>query len=213
MVSSRNIVFFIFLALIGSFTSCKENNPIRGLASGKDFKPEMGFIPMEYGQSFDPQKEKTIKEKIGQNAKKVENFTMGPDLIRSWQAQALKEIESQAKASNNKSYASLTIKPFVIDAIVVDDFAERSIHEGMWIRFKDDLTYEYGRYGDTKGKGRYYYNPDMEIITVLDDNLDVKPIEFGVGWDMGFVVIGGTKKYNDDGIMIKLIAKNELPSK
>jgi hypothetical protein len=212
-MTNKNFLFIIAFLAISTLFSCKENNPVRGSKSGNEFKPEMGFVPMEYGQSFDPNKEANIKKQIGQNAIKVENFTMGPDLIRSWQAQALKEIETQAKASNNKSYASLTVRPFVIDAVVVDEFAEKSIHEGMWIRFKDDLTYEYGRYGDVKGKGRYYYNADNEIITVLDDNLNVKPIEFGVGWDMGFIVIGGTKKYNDDGIMVKLIAKNELPTK
>ena len=209
----RTFGFLTCIAFLFLITSCKDNTPSRGSKSDKNYKPEMGLVPMEYGQSFDLQKEEKIKEKIGQNAKKVEAFTMSPELIRSWQSQAAKEIEAEAKASNNKSFASLTIKPWVIDAMVVDQFADKSVHEGRWIRFKDDLTYDYGKYSDVLGKGKYYYNPDKEIITVLDDNLDVKPIEFGVGWDMGFVVIGGTKKYGDDGIMVKLIAKAELPKK
>jgi hypothetical protein len=205
-------VLTLFIACVFLFTACKED-PKRPGKNAEGFKPEMGFVPMEYGQSFDPLKADKIKKQIGEQAERVKSFKMSPELIREWQAQALANINEEAAKSNNNAYASFTAKPWVIDAIVFDEFAERSIHEGMWLSFKDDLTFEYGRYSDKLGKGKYYYNADMESLTMLDDDLDVKPFEFGVGWDMGFIVIGGTKTFDDDGLMIKLINKTNLPTK
>ncbi|HMP29162.1 MAG TPA: hypothetical protein PKD85_06165 [Saprospiraceae bacterium] len=207
----RHFITFL-VAVVMLFASCKEN-PKRPSKDSKGFKPEMGFVPMEYGQSFDLDKEKKIKAQVGENAKRVKDFVMSPDLLREWQARALSEINAEAQQSNNKAYASFTAKPWIIDGIVVDDFAERSIHEGMWLQFKDDLTYEYGRYSDKLGKGKYYYNADKESLIILDNDLNVKPLEFEVGWDMGFIVIGGTKKYDDDALMIKLINKANIPTK
>lgn len=205
-------ISFLLISVLITFSSCKDSltKPKREV---KGFTPEMGFVPMNYRQSFDPMKEEKVKAQVGEQAKRVTNFTMSPDLIRKWQAQALAEIKEQANKSNNKAYASFTANPWVIDAIFVDDFAPRNVHEGMWLNFKDDLTYEYGKYSEVIGKGKYYYNADVEILTILDDNLDVKPFEFGIGWDMGFIVIGGTKKFDDDGLMIKLINKTNIPTK
>jgi hypothetical protein len=203
LLNFKTFVFISFVLVIG----CK-NSSLSG-----DFKPKPGFSPVAWKESLDPQKEEKIKKAIGEGYKKVENVIMSPRLLESWQKRAERLLSERIAVDSTKSYASFTHQLWVVDAVYVDMFGPPELTKGMWIKFNDDLTYEYGRYEKTNGKGKYYYNPMEENLLLLDNDKDVKPLEFGVGWEMAYIVIGGTDTFEDKDLMIKLIKKAEKPVK
>jgi hypothetical protein len=207
----KNIAFSSLITLL-FIVSCKDS-PKRLGKEDNEFKPKMGFLPIEYGQSFEEGKEERTKKLVGEGAVKMNEIPMNQTILSQWQEKAMAEINEISQKTNNKSYASFTNNLWIVDAIYVDQFADRSVHDGTWIDFNDDLTYEYGRYNDKLGDGKYFYNPEIEGLTLFDNDSNNKPFEFEVGWDMGFVVIAGTKKYGDNLVMVKLINKADKPTK
>jgi hypothetical protein len=197
------LVLFVFVVSLG----CKDS-----ALSGK-FKPKSGFSPVVWGESLDPEKEAKVRKAVGENYKKVENVIMSPRLLESWQKRASNLLKSRSEADSSKSYASFTHQLWVIDAVYVDVFGPPELTKGMWIKFNDNLTYEYGRYDKTSGTGKYHYNPMEELLLLVDNDPEVKPLEFQVGWEMAYIVIGGTDQFEDKDLMIKLIKKDTKPAK
>ena len=158
MNKSKAILFLsacFFIAII--ITGCsKKTTEITAQPASTDtqvWKVGDGFSPAEYGGTFDTLKQKTIKELIGEGAKRVRKVNIDENLLMTWRVKAALEIEERAKKGERKSYPVLTRGYWALDAVFLDDFGPNEAVDGKWIKFNENLTYEYGKYENRISKG------------------------------------------------------------
>ena len=84
---------------------------------------------------------------------------------------------------------------------------------GRWIDFKENLTYEYGRYDKKEGQGRYTYDLEKGSLLMMDDNEAIKPQEFEVKLRDDMMVIVGLYTYEDNNMQAKLTRHPSYPSR
>jgi hypothetical protein len=179
----------------------------------KEFKPKPGFSPVTWSESLDPDKDEKIRKELGEGYKRVRPVQMSPELLETWQETSLTIINARKTADANKIYATLTCQYWAIDAVFVDVFGPKDLTKGMWIKFNDDHTYEYGRYENISGKGIYHYDGIEEIILLRDNDRGVKPLEFSIFWAGNYIVFEGTKMFDDADLNIKLTGGSNQPVK
>ena len=172
-----------------------------------------GFSPAEYGGSFDTLKEQKIKEMIGEGAKRVRKVNLDEDLLMTWRVKAALELEERAKKGERKSYPILTKGYWELDAVYLEDFGPNEAVEGRWIKFNEDLTFEYGKFENTISKGRYYYEPNFEKLILLDEKENNRPLDYEVGWSGEYVIFAGTELFDDGEVRIKMFNRQTKPVK
>ncbi len=214
MSSKFSILTSIALLFCFSFfvSSCaKKSIQVVSVGPPKDWKVQDGFSPATFHGTFDSLKEQKIRELIGEGYTKVRKVKMDESLLMTWRVKSAIELTERSTADNNKTYASITNGVWVVNAAHLDEFASENIIAGKWIQFKEDLTYEYGKFDKTTGKGRYHYQPLTQLIILLDQNENVRPLEYEIGWSEGYIVLQGTPTFDDSEIAIKMINANAKP--
>jgi hypothetical protein len=84
---------------------------------------------------------------------------------------------------------------------------------GEWLDFKEDLTYEYGKFDQVNGGGRYFYNFDESTLLMIDNNAAMKPQEFETKHANDVMILIGKPLYRDNNIQTKLNLVASKPSK
>ena len=84
---------------------------------------------------------------------------------------------------------------------------------GEWLDYKDDLTYEYGKFDQVNGGGRYFYNFDESSLLMIDNNAAMKPQEFETKHANDVMILIGQPLYRDNNIQTKLNLAASKPSK
>ncbi|HMP29161.1 MAG TPA: hypothetical protein PKD85_06160 [Saprospiraceae bacterium] len=217
MMHSKTNFYLLFaftIFFIASVSSCaKKQTEIISTSEPKPWKVEDGFSPAPYGGSFDSLKEQKIKELIGEGYTKVRKVKLDESLLMTWRVKAALEIEERSLKDGKKSYTLVTQGYWVIDAAFLDDFAPEEAIDGKWLKLNEDLTYEYGKFEKTMGKGKYHFEPSNQILLLLDGKENVRPLEYQMEWSEAYTVMGGTPTFDDEDIRIKLINRQSKPAK
>jgi hypothetical protein len=134
--------------------------------------------------------------------------------IQSMRAEAIKVLEHRQKESDNKVITILEKDIFVFDAVVMgSDMKMGDSIAGEWLDYKDDLTYEYGKFDQVNGGGRYFYNFDESTLLMIDNNAAMKPQEFETKHANDVMILIGKPLYRDNNIQTKLNLVASKPSK
>jgi hypothetical protein len=201
------LIFSIFIATSGVTVAQSKGQKTA------EFKPKPGFSPVVWSETLDPEKEEYIRKEIGAEFKKTRPFVMSSALIKKWHLNADSILKARILADSTKYYASLTLHQWRMDAVYVDAFGPPELSKGRWIKFYDNLTFEYGYYTTISGKGKYYYNPNEETLLLNDQDKNVKPLEFTIMWENDYIVLEGTKIFDDTDLNIKLVRTDKKPVK
>lgn len=207
------IYFFIACMILSCAKKTTEISSKPTENKPNEWKVGDGFSPGEYGGTFDTLKEKTIREMVGEGAKRVRKVNLNEELLMTWRVKAALEIEERAKKGERKSYPILTRGYWALDAVYVDDFGPNEAVDGKWIKFNENLTFEYGKFDKIISKGRYYYEPNVEKIILLDEIENNRPLEYEVGWSGEYVIFGGTDLFDDGDIRIKMFNRQTQPAR
>ena len=79
------------------------------------------------------------------------------------------------------------------------------VHNGIWVDFKRDHTYSYGKNSTVQGTGTYNYHVDRGELLMIDDKSSVKPFEWTVKTADDTMILIGTPTYQDNHVQMKLI--------
>lgn len=139
---------------------------------------------------------------------------LAPVEIETMRKSAAETLAYRKKESGNKSYTVMDKDFWVFGGFVNE---EKSLFGdslgGAWIDFKENLTYDYGKFANKGGSGHYFYDLENATILMLDDNPAIKPQEFDVKIKNDMVVIVGRSTYKDNNIQGMLERKVSLPVK
>ncbi|MBK9254190.1 MAG: hypothetical protein IPM42_01745 [Saprospiraceae bacterium] len=134
--------------------------------------------------------------------------------VNEMRQQALAVLHHRQKEQNNKSYTIVDKDFWSYEATVKDsDFNTGEKVAGKWIDFHENLTYEYGDYGDRKGGGHYFFNLETKKLLMVDDHPAIKPQEFDVKLTDQMLVLVGESVYKDNNLQAKLVRISAKPSK
>ncbi len=86
-------------------------------------------------------------------------------------------------------------------------------HDGHWVLFKDDHTYEYGFYEDKMGSGRYHYSITSGLLLMADDDYTKRPEEYEVKLSGDVLVLVGQANYETNSRQAKLNRGEYLPTR
>ena len=90
---------------------------------------------------------------------------------------------------------------FVFDG----EMSPPGVHKGIWIDFKKDHTYAYGKYGQVQGTGKYNYHLERGELLMVDDEPNKKPEEWTIKSADDTMIMVGTPTYKDNHIQMKLV--------
>ncbi len=79
------------------------------------------------------------------------------------------------------------------------------VHAGIWIDFKKDHTYSYGKYGEVQGTGKYNFHLERGELLMVDDQPHKKPEEWTIKSADDTMIMIGTATYKDNHIQMKLV--------
>ncbi len=91
--------------------------------------------------------------------------------------------------------------------------SKKGEYTGDWIDFKNDFTYDYGRYDSVLGGGRYHYSMDKGELVMVDNEASKNPQEWTIKAGGDMIVKVGTQTYGNNAFQIKLNRSPEKPSK
>lgn len=216
-------LLFIFISINFIISiGCKSNNKTEvkaavtaGTSSDQKstHQPKDGFAPLPYGVSADPNKEAKLLAALGEGYKKVGAVIMTKELQDNWYELANNLIQSRFSEDKGKSSPSIAVDMWVIDAMWKDTFATKEMIEGRWIDFDDNQTYTYGKFDKQMGKGKFHFSSENTTFILNDDDKEVKPLEFEAEFQGGYIVMFGTKSFDDESINIKLTRAKLKPVK
>jgi hypothetical protein len=128
----------------------------------------------------------------------------GPNTIKSMRRQAYSILENRLKAGGEVA-AILDIGTFFYEFIVKGSkVSEVGQLDNKWVDFKSDWTYDYGFNREVQGGGRFHYNPDNQVLLMIDNDQTIKPQEFNAKHAGNTLVLVGTPTYKDNNMQIKL---------
>lgn len=136
-----------------------------------------------------------------------------PGEVTSMRKVASGILASRVKEAANKSYTIMDKDIWIYDGVVSEKGMKmRDSLGGRWIDFKEDLTYEYGRYDKKEGRGKYFYHLENGTLLLIDDNEAIKPQEFEVKHRNDMMVIVGMSTYEDNNLQAKLVREATYPA-
>ena len=137
-------------------------------------------------------------ERIEEMKKKTKSVN-----IPKLRGQALSILEFRAK-NDADSYAIVEADVWEYEFVYDGEMSKPDDYKGVWIDFLPDGTYEYGRYNDIQGSGKYNYHFERGELLMLDDDTSLKPQEWTVKSVGDAMVLVGTATYKDNAIQMKL---------
>jgi len=127
--------------------------------------------------------------------------------------QALTILNHRIK-SDDKAYAIVEAGvweyEFVFDGREMSKIDEK---KGMWIDFKENHTYTYGKYNKEMGAGKYHYTFDKNLLLMIDDSSELPPQEWDVKTAGDAMVLIGTALYGNNAFQMKLMRGDAIPTK
>jgi len=127
-------------------------------------------------------------------------------------SQAASVIEFRKK-EEGKAMAFLVSGYYEYDLIFDKKMSEANAHKGEWIKFEEDFTYTYGKYGKQQGSGKYHHSLSSGMMVMLDDDPNKVPKEYEVKQGNAFMIMVGRNTYGSNAVQMKLRNLNERPSK
>ena len=123
--------------------------------------------------------------------------------IPAARVQALSILEYRAKKDTN-SYAIIEADTWEYKFVYDGGMSKPGEYDGVWIDFYPDGTYEYGKYDEVQGGGKYSYHFDRSELLMLDNDSSIKPQEWNVKNAGDAMVLVGTATYRDNSVQMKL---------
>ncbi len=137
---------------------------------------------------------------------------MTPAEIAKYRSTAISALEFRYKESGKESITIMDKDIWLYEGTVKNsDLIPMDSLGGKWIDLKEDLTYEYGSYAVSKGKGRYHYDLEKRLLLLVDDNDLIKPQEFKVKALNDILVLEGSYIYKDNNLQAKLGRRSARP--
>jgi hypothetical protein len=162
-----------------------------------------------------PGKGKDTKQEPINDAYILLNQTgIAPVELEAMRKTASETLAFRKKESGNKSYTIMDKDIWAFGGFVTESktlFTDSL--GGAWIDFKENLTYDYGKYDKKGGSGHYFYDMEKATLLMLDDNPAIKPQEFDVKLREDMLVIVGQPNTRDNNIQAKLDRMPSYPSK
>ena len=133
------------------------------------------------------------------------------DNVASLRSQALAILNHRIK-EDPEIYAAVEAGyweyEFVFDG---KEMSRPGAKAGNWVNFKDDHTYDYGKYNIFQGKGKYHYHFGDAKLLMVDDVESVPPQEWDLKLSGNAMVMIGNQLYGNSAYQIKLINSVEQP--
>ena len=86
-------------------------------------------------------------------------------------------------------------------------------YDGYWLDFKEDFSYEYGKYSTRYGGGKYHYSLDNSYLIMLDNDVALEPKVWQANYNGQAIALVGRHEYGiNNGMQIKLVPLDVLPS-
>lgn len=124
--------------------------------------------------------------------------------IAKHRASALNILNYRLK--NDNSYMAMIEADTWEYAFVFDgEMSPLGVHDGIWIDFKKDHTYTYGKNNIIQGTGKYNYQLERGELLMIDDKPGTKPEEWTIKSADDTMIMVGTATYNDNHIQMKLV--------
>ena len=123
--------------------------------------------------------------------------------IASQRAQALSILNYRLK-NNPESYAIIEADVWEYQFVFDGEMSKKGEYDGVWIDFKPDFTYDYGKNSEVRGSGKYNYVFDRSELLMVDNLPGTKPQEWSVKSAGDALVLVGTALYGDNAIQMKL---------
>ncbi len=137
-----------------------------------------------------------------------------PDMIAAMHKEADQILEYRVKETGKKSWQSLTSGYWEYEFIFNGgEMSKPGEMSGNWVNFDDNLTYQYGYYENTIGKGRYHYDLDEETLLMVDTKSGIKPNEYEVKMTSDVIVLIGKDTYKDNNYQTKIKKVGNQPQK
>lgn len=134
------------------------------------------------------------------------NRSASPNEIATQRAQALAIINHRLK-SDSQSYAIVEADTWEYEFVFNKEMSKPGEYAGVWLDFKPNHTYEYGKNGTIKGSGKYNYSLEREQVVMVDNDSSKKPQEWEVKHAGDMMVMVGTATYKDNHMQQKLVRK------
>ena len=135
-----------------------------------------------------------------QGLKKV----VAPENIKAMRAQALSILNHRLK-NNPESYAIVEADVWNYEFVFDGEMSKVGEYEGVWIDFKPDFTYEYGKNSEVNGRGRYHYHFERSELLIIDNDASIKPKEWQIKSAGDVMILIGTNTYRDNSVQMKLV--------
>ncbi len=154
-----------------------------------------------------PEENPVIKE-AREASKKRKAAGHGKAQINLWRSQALSILNHRLKTMPETDplvEADIWEYQFVYNG----EMSKVGEYTGIWLDFKKDHTYEYGKNKDINGSGKYNFHPERQEILMVDNNGNKKPQEWTIKQDGDVMIMVGTSNYEDNHIQQKMQRSNE----
>ncbi len=143
------------------------------------------------------------RERIEEMKKKSKNIN-----VPALRAQAISILNYRAEKDTN-SYAIIEADIWEYEFVYNGEMSKPGEYTGTWIDFLKDGTYEYGKYSELQGSGRFSYHFERGELLMVDNDSSMKPQEWTVKAVGDVMVLVGTATYKDNAIQMKLMRVND----
>ena len=173
----------------------------------KSFRLLLFLIPLALVISCQNQNSKSDSEggPVSPNQERLSSLKKGKDSgnIPAQRAQALSILNHRMK-NNPESYAIIEADVWEYQFVFDGEMSEKGEYAGIWIDFKPDFTYEYGKLTEVRGSGKYNYHFERSELLMVDNLPSAKPQEWSVKNAGDAMVLVGTALYGDNSVQMKL---------
>ena len=196
-------VCFLSLIIIGS--GCNSDpqrpdsaHPSKAVKSSTDVQPSKvteDVVKTEPEQSNDTTPRERLEFRIKVNK---------PSEIAAFRSTALNIMNYRLK-DNPETMAMIEVGTWEYAFVYDGEMSAAGVHNGIWVDFKRDHTYSYGKNSTVQGTGKYNYHVDRGELLMIDDKSSVKPFEWTVKTADDTMILIGTPTYQDNHVQMKLI--------
>lgn len=125
--------------------------------------------------------------------------------VQNMRGAAMGILEHRQKEVDTSAVAMIERDLYIFDGILLSsNMRTGDSIAGEWLDFKEDLTYEYGKFDKVNGSGRYFFNFNENILLMIDNNPAIKPQEFEIKKANDILILIGKQIYRDNNIQTKL---------
>jgi len=193
----QSFTYLLFISL--TLLACK-SDPVRPTSTVNNMQGSGGVVEEERVVT----EPKTSKDTAPRDRLRYKVKLKDEKAIVKHRASALNILNYRLK--NDDSYMAMIEADTWEYAFVFDgEMSALGVHDGIWIDFKKDHTYTYGKNNVIHGTGKYNYQLDRGELLMIDDQPGKKPEEWTIKSADDTMIMVGTATYNDNHIQMKLV--------